>query len=92
VLSMPLVIGLAVRRYGWSVREALLACTLNGAWILRRSADTGSLEVGKRADVIVLDGPIEQIPYRLGHNPVAMVFVGGALVHVRPDCAWRLAG
>ena len=28
--------------------------------------------------VIKLDGPIEQIPYRLGHNPVAMVFVGGS--------------
>ena len=32
--SMPLVIGLAVRLYGWSVREALLAATLNAAWVL----------------------------------------------------------
>jgi imidazolonepropionase len=92
VVSMPLVIGLAVRRYGWSVREALLAATLNAAWVLRMSGDTGSLEAGKRADVLVLDGPIEAIPYRLGHNPVAFAFVGGRLVHVRPDCAWRLRG
>ncbi|MBV9196128.1 MAG: imidazolonepropionase [Solirubrobacterales bacterium] len=91
VLSMPLVIGLAVRRYGWSVTEALLAGTLNAAWVLRRSQRTGSLEVGKRADVLVLDAPIGHIPYRLGHNPVGLVFVGGRLAHVRPDCAWRVA-
>ena len=35
--------------------------------------ELGSLEPGKRADVLVLDGPAEHIPYRLGHNPVAAV-------------------
>ncbi len=90
VVSLPLVIGLAVRRYRWTPREALLAATLNAAWVLRRSEETGSLEVGKRADLLVLDGPIESVPYRLGHNPVAFALAGGRLVHVRPDCAWRL--
>lgn len=90
VVSLPLVVGLAVRRYRWTVREALLAATLNAAWVLRRSHETGSLEIGKRADVLVLDGPIESVAYRLGHNPVAFAFAGGRLVHVRPDCAWRL--
>jgi len=91
VVSIPLVVGLAVRRYGWSVREALAACTLNAAWVLRRSAETGSLEVGKRADVLLLDGPVEHVPYRLGHNPVAAVWLAGELLWVRPDQAWRLA-
>jgi len=92
IVSMPLIVGLAVRRYGWSAREALLAATLNAAWVLRLSADTGSLEVGKRADALVLDGPLEHIPYRLGHNPVAIAFLGGEPVWVRPDSAWRVAG
>jgi imidazolonepropionase len=92
VASMPVIIGLAVRRYGWSVREALLAATLNAAWVLGRSGELGSLEVGKRADVLLLDGPAEHVPYRFGHNPVAAVFCGGALVHVRPDQAWRVRG
>jgi imidazolonepropionase len=92
VLSLPAIIGLAVRRYRWSVREALLACTLNPAWILRRSNRIGSLEVGKRADLLVLDGPIERIPYRFGHNPVAVVIVGGRVVQVRDDATWRVAG
>jgi imidazolonepropionase len=90
VLSLPLVIGLAIRRYGWTVRDALLATTLNAAWVLRLSEITGSLEVGKRADVLVLDGPIEGIPYRFGHNPVALAFIGGRLAYVRPDFAWRV--
>ncbi len=55
VASLPLVIGLAVRRYGWTAREALAACTLNAAWVLGL-ADRGSIEVGKRADLVVLDG------------------------------------
>ena len=90
IVSMPLIVGLAVRRYGWSAREALLAATLNAAWVLRRSHDAGSLEVGKRADVLVLDGPLEHVPYRLGHNPVAIAFVRGEPAWVRPDAAWRL--
>ncbi len=90
VNSLPLIIGLAVRRYGWSALEALLACTLNAAWVLNRP-DLGSLEVGLRADLLILDGPIDQIPYRLGHNPVALVIAGGELVHVHPDHAWRIS-
>jgi imidazolonepropionase len=90
VNSLPLIIGLAVRRYRWTVLEALLACTLNAAWVLDQP-DVGCLEIGLRADLLILDGPVEQIPYRLGHNPVAIVIVGGELVHVRPDHAWRVA-
>ena len=72
VTLLPLIMGLAVRRYGWSAKEALLAITLNAAWVLGLSGDTGSLEVGKRADLLVLDGPIEHVPYRFGRNPVPL--------------------
>jgi imidazolonepropionase len=92
IASMPVIIGLAVRRYGWSVREALLAATLNAAYVLGWSEELGSLEPGKRADVIVLDGPAEHVPYRFGHNPVAVVISGGEVAWVRPDQAWRVRG
>jgi imidazolonepropionase len=92
IASMPLIIGLAVRWYGWSVREALLAATLNAAYVLDRAEELGSLEPGKRADVLVLDGPAEHVPYRFGHNPVAVVIAAGEVVWVRPDQAWRVAG
>jgi imidazolonepropionase len=84
VASIPVVVGLAVRRYGWSVREALAAVTLNAAWVLGLHGDRGSLEVGKRADLVVLDGPAEHIPYRFGHDPVAAVIRGGEVVWRRP--------
>jgi imidazolonepropionase len=89
ILSLPVIIGLAVRRYRWSVLEALLACTLNAAWVMRLSDRLGSLEAGKRGDVVIVDGPIEQIPYRFGRNPVAVVLIGGELAYVRPDQGWR---
>jgi imidazolonepropionase len=92
VASIPTIIGLAVRRYGWSVREALLACTLNAAYVLGMSAEVGSLETGKRADAILLDTPAAHLPYRFARNPVCAVFVAGRPVWVRPDSAWRLEG
>jgi imidazolonepropionase len=90
IASMPLVVGLAVRRYRWTPLEALAAATLNAAWVLGLSPQLGSLEVGKRADVLVLDAPLESVPYRLGHNPVAAVIVAGQVEHVRADQRWRI--
>jgi imidazolonepropionase len=88
--SLPLVAGIAVRRYGWSVREALLAITLNAAWVIGRSADLGSIEPGKRGDLVLLDCPAEQVPYRFGRNPVAVVLMEGRVVYVRPGQEWRI--
>jgi imidazolonepropionase len=88
---MPVIIGLAVRWYGWSVREALVAATVNAAYVLDWPIDHGSLEPGSRADVLVLDGPAEHIPYRFGHNPVAVVIAAGELAWVRRDQAWRVS-
>jgi imidazolonepropionase len=91
IVSLPLIVGLAVRRYGWSVREALLACTLNAAWVLGLSGELGSLEPGKRADLVLIDCPTAHVPYRFGRNPVCLVLRAGEVVHVRPDAMWRVA-
>jgi imidazolonepropionase len=91
IFSLPLIVGLGVRRYGLSTREALLAVTLNSAWVLDLSDELGSIELDKRADLVLLDTPAEHIAYRLGRNPVAATFVGGEPAYVRPDAAWRIA-
>jgi imidazolonepropionase len=92
VTSMPLVIGLGVRMYGLRTLEALAAATLNGAWTLGLHGDRGSIEVGKRADILLLDGPAERIAYRLGRDPVVIAIVDGEPVYVRDDARWRCDG
>ncbi len=92
IFSLPLIVGLAVRRYGLSTREALLAVTLNAAYVLELSSERGSIEPGKQADLILLDSPSEHIAYRLGRDPVAATFVAGEPLHVRPDAQWRITG
>ena len=87
VFSMPLVIGLAARLYGFGALETLGMATLNAAWVLDLAHDRGSIEAGKRADLLVLDGPVDSIAYRFGHNPVALVLIGGELVYIRDEAA-----
>jgi imidazolonepropionase len=54
ITSMPLVISLAVAKYGLSVAEALRAATVGGAQALR-TPDRGSIARGKLADVVAWD-------------------------------------
>lgn len=55
-------IELLVRDGGFSVEQAIRISTLNGAKFLGRDKDIGTLEVGKRADVVVIDGdPLQDI-------------------------------
>jgi imidazolonepropionase len=79
--SMPMVIALACRLLGLSVAEAIVASTINAAHALSRGSVTGSLEPGKRADLIVLDVPDHRwLGYAFGWNPVRAVVAGGRLV------------
>ena len=43
---------------GFSVEEAIRVCTLHGAIYLERDDVIGSIEVGKRADLVVIDGDL----------------------------------
>jgi imidazolonepropionase len=64
---------------------------LNAAWVLGLSDERGSLEVGKRADLVLLDTPVAHLPYRFGRNPVCLVIRAGEVAYVRPDAAWRVS-
>src|SRR5437763_15926808 len=55
--SMPMAIQLATLQMKMTVEEALTAATLNSAYSLRLADEIGSIEVGKRADLAVLDAP-----------------------------------
>lgn len=76
--NLWLAVAVACLKMGFTPREALAAVTLNAAWAIGQQQECGSLEPGKRADVLVLDVPTpEEIPYWLGENPVREVIIGG---------------
>ena len=69
---------MACLKMGFTPKEALAAATLNAAWAIGQQHTCGSLEPGKRADLLVLHVPsVAEIPYWLGENPVRKVFIGG---------------
>jgi imidazolonepropionase len=73
--SMPFVFGLSVLGMRLSISEALVASTLNAAYSIGMSDRTGSLDVGKRADFIILDGGSPAIvAYHAGISPVMRVY------------------
>ena len=49
-----------LREAGFSVPEAIRIATLNGATFLGRADRIGSLEAGKRADIVLLDGDLSR--------------------------------
>ncbi len=66
---------------GFTFPAALKIASLNGARYLGRDAKVGSLTVGKRADLVVLDGDPTRDPTALEHMP--LVFKNG--LGYKPD-------
>lgn len=65
-----------------SLEEAMLAYTIDAAHSLRLEDRIGSLEPGKLADVVVIDGDLEATPPGdLGSLSAWKTFLGGHLVH-----------
>jgi predicted amidohydrolase YtcJ len=64
-------------------RAAVLrAATMNAAWTLRQEAALGSLEVGKLADLIVLDRNVLRVPEEeIARVKVVQTVVGGRIVY-----------
>jgi len=80
--SMQMIIALACRQLKLTPAEAINAATINAAYALDRGDKVGSIEVGKRADIIVLDIPRhQQLPYWFGVNLVATVVKNGAVTY-----------
>lgn len=76
--NMQFMIALACRAMGMTPAEAISAATINAAFAVGLGDQVGSLEPGKRADLILLDVPSYQhLGYRFGTNLVSMVIVGG---------------
>jgi imidazolonepropionase len=79
--SMQVVMQLATLQMKMTVEESLTAATLNGAYSLRLSSEVGSIEVGKRADFVLIDAPSYlHLVYHFGVNLVTAVYRDGVAV------------
>ncbi|HEX3070566.1 MAG TPA: amidohydrolase family protein, partial [Thermoanaerobaculia bacterium] len=79
--SMPMVMQLATLQMKMTVEESLTAATLNGAASLRLAHEIGSIETGKRADLVLLDAPnYFHLVYHFGVNLVTRVMRDGVWV------------
>jgi imidazolonepropionase len=81
VENQQLVIALACHFMKLTPAEAITAATINAAHAINRANEVGSLEVGKKADVTVLDVPNHKfLGYRFGVNLVDKVIKNGRIV------------
>lgn len=80
--SMQMILTLACLQLYMSPAQAICAATINAAHALDRADTIGSLEVGKQADIIILDvANYKSIPYHFGVNNVKTVIKKGRIVY-----------
>jgi imidazolonepropionase len=79
--SMPLVMAIACRYQKLLPAEALNASTVNAAYAVGLGHQLGSIEVGKQADLLLIDAPdYRHLAYQFGGNLVARVVKKGRVV------------
>jgi len=72
--SVPFIFGLGVMNMNMTIEEALVASTLNAAYAVKREHKVGSLEPGKQADFLLLDGDSPTtLAYHAGSTSVVEV-------------------
>ena len=79
--SLPFIVQLAVFKLKMSIEECLVAITLNPACCLGLGSEIGTIEVGKQADLTLLEGPnLLHLGYHIGVDPVRAVVKAGRIV------------
>lgn len=79
--SIALVFALACIQMQLTIEEAITALTINGAAAVGRADSIGSIDMGKKGDVVLLEYPsYKYIPYHVGISTVEKVIKNGVLV------------
>jgi imidazolonepropionase len=82
--SMQMMMTIAVLQMKMTTEEALVASTINAAHSIQRAGEVGSLEEGKKADIVIFDAPNHKhFAYHYGVNLAEKVFKNGRLVAER---------
>lgn len=79
--SIPLMIALGVIYMHMTIEEVLCAITINGAAAIGRAESTGTIEVGKKADLNILQfSDYRFLVYHTGMNIVGTVIKDGRII------------
>jgi imidazolonepropionase len=82
--SMQMMMAIAVLQMKMTTEEALVASTINAAHSIQRAREVGSIEKGKKADLVIFDAPNHKhFAYHYGVNLAEKVFKNGVLVAER---------
>jgi imidazolonepropionase len=76
--SMPMILSLACLMMRMTPAEAIVASTINSAYAVDKGNEIGSIEVGKKADLVIWNVQnYKEIPYHFGVNLVDQVIKDG---------------
>jgi imidazolonepropionase len=79
--AIPFIMALACRQMGMTPAETIVAATINAAHAIAMGHEVGSLEVGKKADLLILNIPdYRHLTYRFGTNLVDTVIKAGRVI------------
>jgi imidazolonepropionase len=79
--SMPMMMTIACTQMSMTPEEAITASTLNGAAAMGISDQFGSIEIGKRADIILYEIPnYRYLPYHFGTNLASKIIKNGTIL------------
>jgi imidazolonepropionase len=80
-LNLQLIMNLGYLKYKMTPEEILTAVTINAACAIGREEQVGTLEPGKKADLVIWDAPdMEMLCYRFGSNMAIQTIKEGILV------------
>jgi imidazolonepropionase len=83
--SLPLMMTMGCTMFKMIPKEVIQATTLHAAKSMGREKEIGSLEVGKQADILLLDIPnYRYLPYHFGVDHTGYVIKRGKIVYQRP--------
>jgi imidazolonepropionase len=80
--NIQLSMSMALHLLKMNVEEVINAVTINAAAALGISHNTGSIETGKQADMVIFDTPnYKDILYHFGVNQAEMVIKRGEIIY-----------
>jgi hypothetical protein len=65
-----------------TLKQAVEAVSINAAWQMRMEDEIGSLEVGKYADIVLLDQNLfDMAPRHIADVKALVTMIGGSFAH-----------